>query len=43
MYYYLQKTPMSVIKMYEEGQLSVKCVCTKVSKTQDSSSIQLNE
>lgn len=41
-YYQLQKTAMS-INMSEEGFLNVKFVCTKVSKTPDSSSIQLKK
>ena len=42
-YYFLQKTSMS-INMSEEGQFkNAKCVHTKVSKTPDTSSIQLKK
>ena len=45
-YYCLQRKPSSSIKMSEEGQytaVSVKCVCTKVLKTPNSSSILLKK
>ena len=42
-YYYLQKTSMSIIKCQTKVNLSVKCACTKASKTPDSSSIKLKK
>ena len=42
-YYCLQKTSRPIKLCQKKVNLSVKCVCTKVSKTPDSSLIQLKK